>query len=1171
MTTNFGCCERGAMASQPSVHNEERNLLRLRAWEQRNQETSHTKDLNPVNVPLFGEPYKINKGDELSNRIQRMLGSYEDVNNPCAMELLPIPTYVTFSQPDQGEPDKSTKLPFHNQVNYMSTQSQKGPPTNSYSSQPVRTSAASSSPTQHGHVSTLKSCLNHSLASQQKKNEAISHLSECVSLPREMSPLSPDAKPLAFLHSSEHDNADTDTTDMFNRNQLQGSTDDPSASASTTDVSTLNVKQSPKDASLPQAPKTNALASQTFPLLLSSKQPSVVMTQKPTAYVRPMDGQDQVVIESPELKPSPEPYVPLPEVINKSIPDKTKILPQFLETKTNEAQAVEDILREMIHSWPPLLTAIHTPSTDESSKSLSSAKEAENVSSCPGQKSCENSSTDPSQLNQQKSSSPLLAAAHFSGVESTSSSDTESSSRSELDSENPTEEPPQPCMSSSVKTEPDAPAVSRCDWQLGNWMRSNQQNSSESQGSVLVSVSPTHKQPLPSQSFKHSGVDVVDPTTESKPSSHQKECSGNPQQGSKSPQDNCCQHSSQKSPFDSKKLSCSTFSSKPVKATCPDHSEAVVSVKCEDVVATRVKDPCFTDRPKVKTKTTHFKKSKDSSDTKRDIKRTSKHVSLDKRKAESELEPEVTLVLYGHCPSCGVRYPNPCACPAQSPAQPDQLSPAPPIRIGCSKPKAETKCQKAIKITHKHLEKTGHADKASRDRPTTSLLVKINLRLLSRVPGKNQEMPNKAKRSKLAIEQDRKGSGASTKHKRTKTCTKNIHQNAEVDKKSPPRKRRKLENMNTSSTHASIKLESSNNPAEHRGRKKAKKNLVLVQQPLMPKDTAKDSKLDKCNSGERQSSKDAAKSKDSRKHKSSVKHPDHSNNAKKPPKVSLTIPSASQLSREALTNRPLLRFEDRQYPVKYYIKEAKRLKHRADAESDKLSKAFTYLDAAMYFVESGIAMEKDPQISGSSYTMFSETVELLKFVLKLKTLVDPSTPSSEKDFLALCLKCQSLLQMTMFRHKHKTALKYSKTLTDHFNNSAQATHDPSVLTSKVTDTTSPVPSMPSPVNTSTSSGLGFNLSVGAGSGSAVDPAGSIVAVPRVIEQVVLTYVNITSLFLSAHDMWEQAEELAHNGSGMLTELDTVMGPLSLTSSMSSMVCYTRQGVHWLRLDSQKVK
>lgn len=32
----------------------------------------------------------------------------------------------------------------------------------------------------------------------------------------------------------------------------------------------------------------------------------------------------------------------------------------------------------------------------------------------------------------------------------------------------------------------------------------------------------------------------------------------------------------------------------------------------------------------------------------------------------------------------------------------------------------------------------------------------------------------------------------------------------------------------------------------------------------------------------------------------------------------------------------------------------------------------------MFFVESGIAMEKDPQTFSSSYTMFAETVELLK-------------------------------------------------------------------------------------------------------------------------------------------------------------------------------------------------
>ncbi|XP_076614347.1 AF4/FMR2 family member 1 isoform X2 [Chaetodon auriga] len=1194
MTTNFGCCERRTMASQPSVYSEERNLLRLRAWEQRNQETSQAKELNPENVPLFGEPYKTNKGDELSNRIQRMLGSYEDVNNPSpfATEPLPIPTNVTSSQSDRGQPnaDKPTKPPFHNQVHYMSTQSQKALSSNGYSSQPTRTSAASSSPNHHGHSSNVSNAsLNHSQlghpAHQQKKREAYSDLRESVSLPQEMSSQSPDAKPLPFLHSSDQDTTDMNTKDTFDRHQPQGSPDQPSECVSTMDVSTFNTKQSPKDASLSQANKGNALPSQTFSSLLS-KQPSVVMTQKPTAYVRPMDGQDQVVSESPELKPSPEPYVPLPEITNKSDLGKVKILPQFLETRTNEAQCVEDILREMTHSWPPLLTAIHTPSTGETSKSPFPAKEAEHASSCPGQKKYDSSPADPSQLIPQSSSSSFEAA-HSRGLESASSSDSESSSRSESDSESTIEEPLQPPVSSSVKTEPDAPAVAHVDWQLGNWIRSSQQSSSaESQSGAHASESPAHKQPPPTQSSKHPSVEVVDPTGESKSqlSSRQREFTdslGKPQQCSEGPQDNCNQHSSQKSPSAdlnscSRKLSCSTHSSKPAKAGCPDHTEAALGVKCEEVVATRDKKPCFTDRPKVKTKTGRSNKSKGSSETKRDSKRTSKHTSLDKRKAGSE--PEVSLVPCSHCPSCGVQHPNPCSCPTQSPAQPEQLSPAPPVRISYSKTKSETICQKRTKIahkaTHRHPEKTGHTAKNPRDpcRPPGSLLVKIELSLLSRVPqtsSNRQEIPGDAKKSAVVIEQDGGGTDASAVQKRTKTSKKSIPQNVEVDSKTIPRKKPKLENKNTSSIHASIKLENPSNPTDQRERKKAKKNPVPSQQPPTPKDAAKDSKSQKRSCEETQeASKEAVKSKDSHKHKrSSGKHTERPH-CVKPPKSGFSVPPSSQPTREALTKRPLLRFEDRQFPVKHYIKEAKKLKHKADAEADKLSKAFNYLDAAMYFVESGIAMEKDPQISMSSYTMFAETVELLKFVLKLKNSVDPSAPPSEKDFLALCLKCQSLLQMAMFRHKHKTALKYSKTLTDHFSNSAQKTNVPSVLTSKVTDTPSPMSNMPSPASTSTSSGPGSNHS---GSGLVVDPVGSTVVVPQAIEQVAFTYVNITTLFLSAHDIWEQAEELAHKGSGLLMELDTVLGPLSLMSSMSSMVCYTRQGVHWLRLDSQKTK
>lgn len=43
-----------------------------------------------------------------------------------------------------------------------------------------------------------------------------------------------------------------------------------------------------------------------------------------------------------------------------------------------------------------------------------------------------------------------------------------------------------------------------------------------------------------------------------------------------------------------------------------------------------------------------------------------------------------------------------------------------------------------------------------------------------------------------------------------------------------------------------------------------------------------------------------------------------------------------------------------------------------------MGKALSYLDAAMSFVESGVAMETDPQTPKSAYTMFSDTVDLVR-------------------------------------------------------------------------------------------------------------------------------------------------------------------------------------------------
>ncbi|ROL46690.1 AF4/FMR2 family member 1 [Anabarilius grahami] len=192
--------------------------------------------------------------------------------------------------------------------------------------------------------------------------------------------------------------------------------------------------------------------------------------------------------------------------------------------------------------------------------------------------------------------------------------------------------------------------------------------------------------------------------------------------------------------------------------------------------------------------------------------------------------------------------------------------------------------------------------------------------------------------------------------------------------------------------------------------------------------------------------------------------------------------------------RALLPPDRRQRSVEDHLKEAKKLKHKADATPDKTAKALSYLEAALAFVESAVAMETEPQTPKSAYTMFSETLDLIRFILKLKSYTDPSATAHERDFFILCLRCQSLLQMAMFRYRRDSALRYSRTLADHFKSSSWSA-SPSV------------------------------------SRSSSSAAGSSLVIPQPVQQAAASYVSITALFLSAHETWEQADDLTHSGSG----------------------------------------
>lgn len=276
--------------------------------------------------------------------IQRMLGSYEDVNhpNPAAMEPFRIPTYASFSQSDQGQTslDGQAGPPFHTQAS--GSQSQKAPGGSGVPSQSSRTSGAASSPDHQGNSSPFSNAslnpsqLSYAMPCHQRSED---RLRDHARLAQEARSHSPPAKPLSLQCSGDLGTTGANTKEACDHHPRIT----PSECPGFGDASALVPRDSTKDSCLPQASKGHSLPSQTFPSLLS-KQPSVVMTQKPTAYVRPMDGQDQVVTDSPELKPSPEPYGPLPELITKPhMETDRETLPPYLEVSVLELAFVQHI------------------------------------------------------------------------------------------------------------------------------------------------------------------------------------------------------------------------------------------------------------------------------------------------------------------------------------------------------------------------------------------------------------------------------------------------------------------------------------------------------------------------------------------------------------------------------------------------------------------------------------------------------------------------------------------------------------------------------------------------------------------------------------------------------------------------------------------------------------
>uniref|UniRef100_A0A452TWL2 AF4/FMR2 family member 2 n=1 Tax=Ursus maritimus TaxID=29073 RepID=A0A452TWL2_URSMA len=249
--------------------------------------------------------------------------------------------------------------------------------------------------------------------------------------------------------------------------------------------------------------------------------------------------------------------------------------------------------------------------------------------------------------------------------------------------------------------------------------------------------------------------------------------------------------------------------------------------------------------------------------------------------------------------------------------------------------------------------------------------------------------------------------------------------------------------------------------------------------------------------------------------------------------------------------RPKLTFDDSVHNADYYMQEAKKLKHKADALFEKFGKAVNYADAALSFTECGNAMERDPLEAKSPYTMYSETVELLRYAMRLKNFASPLASDGDKKLAVLCYRCLSLLYLRMFKLKKDHAMKYSRSLMEYFKqNASKVAQIPSPWVGNGKNTPSPVSlNNVSPINAVGSCNNGP------------------VTIPQRIHHMAASHVNITSNVLRGYEHWDMADKLTRENKEFFGDLDTLMGPLTQHSSMTNLVRYVRQGLCWLRIDA----
>ncbi|XP_006869794.1 PREDICTED: AF4/FMR2 family member 2-like [Chrysochloris asiatica] len=1269
-------------------YEQDRSALKKREWERRNQEVQQEEDLFSSGFDLFGEPYKTNKGDALASRVQNTLGNYDEMkdlltNHSNQNHLVGIPknsvsqTPINKNEPSFFPEQKNRMISPHQDNTHSSTPMP--PPSvvilNStliHSNRKSKGDWSRDSPNPNtipaSQASNQPSKMQTSLQDQPQ-----ARLEDFFVYPAEQPQIgaAEESNPSRKEDSNPKSNGEETFKEIFQSNS-------PGESEFT-----VQAPGSPLVASSLLAP-SSGLSAQNFTPGLYCK-PSMGQ-QKPTAYVRPMDGQDQAPDISPTLKPSIEFENSFGNLSFGSLLDgkpsaastKTK-LPKFTILQTNEVNlpsdpsCVEEILRDMTHSWPPPLTAMHTHENSEQSTFSIMGQESQHLTpgftlqkwsdptSRASTKMLEDDlklSSDEDDLEPVKTLTTQCTATElYQAVEkakpknnpgnllvatpqlpptvqanggSGSSSDSESSSESDSDTESSTTDSESNEAPRVATPEPEPPSTNK--WQLDKWLNKvTSQNKSFICGQnetpmETISLPPPIIQPTEAQvKMKTNPSQVLAEPKERRPLLTLIREKSRPRPTLKNPETKALKH----------KLSTTLEASSPrtIGKKQPKKTEKNSSI-----------DDFPWPKPNITSSTPKEKESVELPDPPRGRNKATAH----KPAPRKEPRPNISLTSEkkkyrgpGKTVPKSREFIETDSSTSDSNTDQEESLQIKVLPSGGIFAKSKDTCGASLTLSTRTNDNLNNNITITNEEPTFSplpvlhtellspigdhenlknLWVKINLDLLSRVPGHSsfQVAPTKPDHKETASKPKRQTTAPAAEKPAPKGKRK--HKPTEVAEKIPEKKQR-LEETTTicllppcispAPPHKPPNTKE-NNSSRRANRRKEEKLFPPPLSPL-PEDPPRRRNISGNNTPfshekifpvtgqitltkpKKSEGKFCATFKGISVNEGDI--------PKKAASATITAPiSATAIVTATVTatatatattttttttistitssittglmdsshlemtswaslpllsssttnvRRPKLTFDDSVHNADYYMQEAKKLKHKADALFEKFGKAVNYADAALSFTECGNAMERDPLEAKSPYTMYSETVELLRYAMRLKNFASPLASDGDKKLAVLCYRCLSLLYLRMFKLKKDHAMKYSRSLMEYFKqNASKVAQIPSPWVGNGKNTPSPVSlNNVSPINT-----MG-NCNNGP------------VTIPQRIHHMAASHVNITSNVLRGYEHWDMADKLTRENKEFFGDLDTLMGPLTQHSSMTNLVRYVRQGLCWLRIDA----